>query len=1310
MSSAGQIVGGIAGAVVGFFTPAGPIIGAQVGMMIGGYIDPPKGPTIEGPRLDNLTVQTATYGAPKNRAYGTVPVVVNVFWLENDRYAEHEKTSNSGGKGGSSTTQKSFSYSATFAVALTEGQQITGVRRLWVGDFLVYDAASDQLESTIASNLGLVVDSSFAVADKPPATQPIVNWKFYDGSDTQAPDPRMQADKGVANVSGYPGRAYIVIYDLDLTEHYQNTLLSAQVKAELVCDGSLVMDVDDVSSKTTGPLGLYDERFDIRGVKLTASGVDYIIWDQDEYGGIPIKVDWSSVEFPYAERHISSTSTLPLSGGWGYSYRVYDVTQSDTDLLLTSQVEYSGYYYPWYRLIGPGGVIDSTERYLGSPDWESGGYVVFDREDIYLLGSSGKLQEIDIFNGVVMQTSAYTSPVWASASENYVFIVTNAGATVRKISRIDFSEVGTYTMPATVNSLFVVDDSTFYASAGATIYKYANGSLAATFSNVFSSGCTHQFVVFSDDPFYGVATRFNAGINVWTWSIAHAVLSASPALLRDIVTTECERVGIQSGDLDLLSLTNSEVDGYRVSGVGSPRGALEPLQAAYPFDVYQKGYKVAFKSRGSSSVATVNEVDLGAGANAYEPPLLPVAREMETQIARMVTVKYLDATRDYDISEQTSPERPGVSSVEPRTVDLAIVMSADKAAQTADVLCAKDWTERVTFGPFSLPPTYAALEPADVITVIHRGRSWQIRLVHIEYFSDGRLSCTGVLTGSSDYTSTATGYAPLSLGSSLVPLFGRSYLVALDIPAISTYQDSFGLVVGAWGESTSWPGAGIYRSDDNGASFENTNGILSKTEVFTATSIIGAGRTDIIDSVSILTVQANYSTADLFSITDEQLFSLGNIAAYGDDERWEIIAFKTTSFSGGVYTLSDFMRGRFGTDWAMETHEVGDRLIMLDLNILRFSPMTSAFLNIEKLWSAVTVGASVASGEVVPITYKAANLKPLAPIRLSGTRNPSTFDWTLTATRRTRTPVEPFSGLVAPLGEASELYDVEIWDSDYSILKRTFSGLSSASASYSAAQQITDFGSEQSTIYVRYFQVSAQVGRGYALEDSIYRYIPLDIYGDQVKLLMHMDDTGLTDVFGHAITLNAGAARSSAQSAFGGYSAAFTGSGEYLSTPNSSDFNFGADDFTIEMWVYKTGNNANGSRLWGRNGDVYDGIITAIDASGNLISYGSSSNTGWDLWQASNIVAVPNNVWKWIVFQRRGGTIDCYFHGVLYNVTSSLWTPNLMSNTAYDQVIGGQAGTNKSHNGYIDEVRITKGVARYSGATITVPTSSFPNP
>jgi hypothetical protein len=72
-----------------------------------------------------------------------------------------------------------------------------------------------------------------------------------------------------------------------------------------------------------------------------------------------------------------------------------------------------------------------------------------------------------------------------------------------------------------------------------------------------------------------------------------------------------------------------------------------------------------------------------------------------------------------------------------------------------------------------------------------------------------------------------------------------------------------------------------------------------------------------------------------------------------------------------------------------------------------------------------------------------------------------------------------------PLGEASESYDVEIWDSAYTTLKRTFAALSAATASYTAAQQTTDFGSAQSTVYVRVYQLSAIVGRGYKLQGAI---------------------------------------------------------------------------------------------------------------------------------------------------------------------------------------------------------------------------------
>ncbi len=79
--STGQAVGGIVGAAAGFMIGGltGALYGAQIGIAAGGYLDPPKGPTMEGPRLSDLAVQTSTYGAFIPRVYGTVAQNGNVF-------------------------------------------------------------------------------------------------------------------------------------------------------------------------------------------------------------------------------------------------------------------------------------------------------------------------------------------------------------------------------------------------------------------------------------------------------------------------------------------------------------------------------------------------------------------------------------------------------------------------------------------------------------------------------------------------------------------------------------------------------------------------------------------------------------------------------------------------------------------------------------------------------------------------------------------------------------------------------------------------------------------------------------------------------------------------------------------------------------------------------------------------------------------------------------------------------------------------------------------------------------------------------
>ncbi len=220
MSSPGQIIGTIAGGIIGAFIPGGYIaLGASIGGMIGGAIDPPKGPHIQGPRLNDLAVQLTGYGNPIPRVYGTTALFGTIFWVENNALKETTIEQEQGGKGGPTQTSTTYSYSATFALGLCQGP-IAGIKRVWISGKLIYDAS--------ASGLGASMASAEAAS----------GFRVYLGTDDQLPDPRMQAALGVANTPAYRGLSYIVFEDLQLAD-YGNSLMGAQVKVEVVCSATI---------------------------------------------------------------------------------------------------------------------------------------------------------------------------------------------------------------------------------------------------------------------------------------------------------------------------------------------------------------------------------------------------------------------------------------------------------------------------------------------------------------------------------------------------------------------------------------------------------------------------------------------------------------------------------------------------------------------------------------------------------------------------------------------------------------------------------------------------------------------------------------------------------------------------------------------------------------------------------------------------------------------------------------------------------------------------------------------------------------
>lgn len=1068
MSSAGQALGGVVGAIGGFIFggPTGALYGAQLGMGVGGLIDPPKGPNLQGPRLSDLSQQVSTYGAPIPRVYGTVALYGNVIWLQGDKLTEVSTTTESGGKGGPTSTQTTYAYYATFAVALCQGP-IAGVRRIWIGADLYYDSGSSDVETIAASSSDL--------------------FTLYTGTDTQLPDPRIQADRGAANCSAYRGVAYIVFEDLPLKDH-GNSLLGAQIKVEVVKLFSSSAPVRLSSVVRPGSTSRYHSAL-----------------RSDEYGNLYIFHNNTDLYVP-------GTVTVYLRSLAGDETPISTFTPTNNGTQLDGWAD-----VPCMATISALGVLSvqnkqgqeilSVATGLSSEGankacqncyyYQRKGKKYFVIEG--LTPSSNWTRIYDVTNGtmdLVMETTSVSTygrvhDIFTGENVNYTFTYSH------QLVAYDLSWGYLWHVDMSSQSA-LIPITPMLGPNDAKIRELSSGKAVIRFAESFWEVDSSGFVYLgqSVDPLSeydghggehivgGLYVKFSStGYNT-VYTVHMRPYTQNTQLLGDIVEDECLASGILSaGDLDVSALT-SIVRGYRVANAGSLRAALTPLQGVFPFDVVQSGYQIAFLPRGGASVDSIPESDLGAGTGG-PVPLFAISREMDTQLPRSIHIKYLDAAREYDIVEQYA-ERLVTDAVNRLDLDVAVVLTAAEAAQVAERLLYLYWLERSDIGPLVLPPGYRQLEPADVITVAYGAESYEVRLTGINYRADGCLECTGKLNSATIYTSTAVADTGEVTGSTLT-LAGPTELALLDIPLLRDDDDTAGFPVAMGGYLAGWPGGVLYRSEDEGQSWVDVVASVSPGAVIGyATTSLAVHDGIQMDKASTLSVRL--SSGSLASVTELQMFGGANWFAYGTDGRWEIIAAQTVALQGdGSYILSDFMRGQKGTAWASGLHVVNDRIVLLSAAALKFVSINTSSIGSERLYRGITFGKALDSEVSTAFTYTGINLECLSPVYLNGNRHPSTNDWTLTWIRRTRVGGEWRDYVDAALGESSESYEIDIFsDGTYTTLKRTLTA-TSQTVTYTSAQQVTDFGSNQATLYLRVYQLSATVGRGYALETSITR-------------------------------------------------------------------------------------------------------------------------------------------------------------------------------------------------------------------------------
>ena len=221
--------------------------------------------------------------------------------------------------------------------------------------------------------------------------------------------------------------------------------------------------------------------------------------------------------------------------------------------------------------------------------------------------------------------------------------------------------------------------------------------------------------------------------------------------------------------------------------------------------------------------------------------------------------------------------------------------------------------------------------------------------------------------------------------------------------------------------------------------------------------------------------------------------------------------------------------------------------------------------------------------------------------------------------------------------------------------------------------------------------------------DELNTGLYIDSY---TKLLLHMDDTGLTDssFSPKTVTKYGNVTRSAIQSKFGGYSAYFDGSGDYLSLPTSADWVFELGDFTIDLWV----NPDSGSFTGG--GWSYDKALFGNGAGTSNVPILFLDNTsgalGWCDWSTGSIYSgapVDTGVWTHIAVIRCSGVCKLYING------NSVGTNNTPANytSTINRYVGGYT-SNRFFKGYIDELRVSKGIARWT-ENFTPPNQAYYN-
>ncbi len=1073
----GGLVVGLAGAAAGSAFGA-PALGYALGSAIGGSFFGGLGQvdssniTQVGPRVNDLNVQSSAYGAVIPIVYGLNRLAGNLIWSTDLIETQHVTTSTSGGGGGGgkgggagggvSITQTTitYTYSVSAAVGFCIGP-ISGIRRIWADSKLIYDASNPQLASPV--------------------------WlKVYLGTSTQGADPTIASYQGGSNTPGFRGLCYCVFSNFQLADfgsHIPN------FTAEIINTNTANVAV------ITLPYTAYNVS-QCQNKMLVNVTPDY----SNSY-----LIDINNLNNVISTGFAVSNAYNALGfNGIGYA--------SKSGYLVSGRLIYK-------FDIGSGTVIASTDAGAIDPN-----NMIFDPVSNRLAvavqgaGLTDQVRTYDINLNLLgtFHAAANSRPGRLSVKQGVALFAgtTNGYPIIYGINILTMAQLWSVTpiplaLPGVVilyidqldkvAVLYLNEGMVYFLNPtnGATVSSYSVtaftismvydkgrnliwflGSTSLTYMNIFDLGVITDVSSYLI-PTYGTAfLDFNIDFNGRLWIITDSskVLIAEfflgvGAILADL----CTKSGLTSDQYD-ASLVTTTCRGYVLPNITTARDAITPLSQAFFFDAVESDGQIKFVPRGGNHVATLDwNNDLAAYTEGQKlPDIVTVMRAQELDLPRKIYFKYYNYNANYQQGTQYAA-RLITQAVNEPAFTVAVVFTDQEGAQIADIMLSEAWWNRETY-EFFMTQKYAYLDPCDVVIVnLQDAEQIRMRLTEVDFTLPGLIHCKAIHDRQEIYTSYVEA-TPVAF-SPIYPTFSsQTQLELLDIPILRDQDDNCGFYAVCCGlNPAAWRGTVVYISTDSGSTYTQVfNTVVSGTIGYAITALGTWTETNTWDYANTLTLVM--TSGELQSVTEQDVYNGLNAAIVGN----EIIQFRDAELiDTNTYKISYLLRGRRGTEQWMGSHIVGDRFTLFTNTTGFFIPQPTSLLNVPELYAGVSVGSSLQYTPNQTFTNTGSSLKPYSVVNPRGVRDVSN-NLTIFWTRRGRLANDWRDNADIPLGEQSEKYEIDIYNGGLSVVLRTITITNQQSVVYTAAQQVADFGSTQSSINMMIYQISATVGRGFS--------------------------------------------------------------------------------------------------------------------------------------------------------------------------------------------------------------------------------------